>query len=158
MIGSIDPRLPVTDVATLNTLVDAATARTRIAVTLLLSASGAALLLGAIGLYSVVAFAVAGRTREFAVRLAVGATGRSIVELVFREGLVILGAGVAAGLVLSVGGVRLIRSGLYESNPHDLAVYAAAVGLVVVTAATAIYLPARRAAATDPARVLRAPV
>lgn len=155
LLASLDPQLPITDVTTLDGLVASAMARARIATTLLAAAATAALLLGAMGLYSVIAFAVVGRTREFAVRLAVGATGRSIVQLVFREGLTILALGIVGGAALSFGGLRLIQNVLYEVSAHDAGMYAATLTLVVATAALAIYLPARRAAATDPASVLR---
>jgi predicted permease len=157
IVASIDPALPITDVTTLDSMVASAMARTRIATTLLAAAAAAALLLGAMGLYSVIAFAVAGRTREFAVRLAVGATGRSIIRLVFREGVTILAIGVVGGVALSFGGIRIIRSVLYEVSARDASMYAATLAVVLTTAAVAIYVPARRAAATDPARVLRAP-
>ena len=155
IVASIDPRLPVTDVTTLDDLVASAMARARIAATLLVAAATTALLLGGIGLYSVIAFAVAGRTREFAVRIAVGATTRSIVELVFREGLAILAVGVVGGLGLSAAGMRLIQSVLYAVSMRDAGIYAATISLVLSISIVAIYLPARRAAATDPARVLR---
>jgi putative ABC transport system permease protein len=155
IITSIDPRLPITDVITLDDMVAAAMARARIATTLLAAAALAALLLGAIGLYSVIAFTVAGRTREFAVRIAVGATTRSIIDLVFCEGLAILAVGIVSGMALSIAGMRVIQSVLYDVSVRDAGTYAVALSLVLVTAVIAIYLPARRAAATDPARILR---
>jgi len=155
IVAAIDPRLPVTDITTMDDLVAAAMSRTRIATTLLAAAATAALLLGAMGLYSVIAFAVAGRTKEFAVRIAVGATSRSIIRLVFREGVAILVFGMAAGVGLSVGGIRLIQNILYEVSARDAGIYAVTTIVVLITAAVAIYLPAKRAAATDPAGVLR---
>jgi len=155
IVAAIDPRLPVTDITTMDDLVAAAMSRTRIATTLLAAAATAALLLGAMGLYSVIAFAVAGRTKEFAVRIAVGATSRSIIRLVFREGITILVLGMAAGVGLSVGGIRLIQNILYEVSARDAGIYVVTTVVVVITAAVAIYLPAKRAAATDPAGVLR---
>ena len=155
IVASIDPQLPVTELATFDGLVASAMSRVRIATTLLVAAAIAALLLGTVGVYSVIAFAVAGRTREFAVRIAVGAPTRSIIDLVFREGLAMLAVGIAAGVGLSIGSMRLIQNVLYAVSIHDGVTYAATVGLVLVTAMVAIYLPARRAAATDPARVLR---
>ena len=118
-------------------------------------AAVATVFLGAIGLYSVIAYAVVGRAPEFGVRLALGATPREIVALVFREGVVLVGAGLATGSVMSLAGARLVRGVLYEVSALNPIAYACAAGVLIVAATVAMYLPARTAGRTDPARALR---
>jgi ABC-type antimicrobial peptide transport system permease subunit len=140
---------------TLDAVVSDATARARLTMLLLALAAAATLLLGAVGLYSVIAYAVAGRAPEFAVRLALGATAPEIVGLVLREGALLAATGLAVGIALSLGSARFIRGVLYEVSPTNPATYLAAAILLLLTALVAMYLPARRAGRTDPATVLR---
>lgn len=154
-IASIDSRVPAFDIRTLDALVGDITARLRLTMLLLAIAAAATLLLSAVGLYSVIAYAVAGRGREFAVRLALGATPRGVMHLVFRDGVRIAVAGLAAGVVLSFAGAQLLRGLLFDVRVTDPAVYGVGVLVVLVTTAAATYVPARRAGKGDPARVLR---
>jgi predicted permease len=154
-VASIDPRVPIWGSRTLESLVAASTARVRLTMLLLAVAAAATLLLGAIGLYSVIAYAVAGRAPEFAIRLALGATPDEIMALVFRRGLLVAVVGVAAGVVLALGGSRLIRGILYEVSATDPFTYAAATVVVLLAVVAATYVPARRAGEADPAKVLR---
>jgi predicted permease len=114
-----------------------------------------ALLLAAVGLYGVVAFAVAQRTREIGIRVALGAQSREVLRLVLRQGMVLAGVGLVVGLLLAVGVGRLLSGFLLGVGAADpLAFAVAAVTLVVVTA-VASYVPARRAARVDPMVALR---
>lgn len=119
-------------------------------------AAFATLLLSALGLYSVIAYAVAARRREFAVRLALGATPASVRGLVLREGGLVTALGVVLGLALTVASVRLLRSVLYEVSATDPRLYVAGTLVVLMTTGIAMLVPARRAASADPAGTLRA--
>jgi len=154
-VASLDPRVPMWGMRTLDDLVAESTARVRLTMLLLVVAASATLLLGAIGLYSVIAYAVSGRAPEFAIRLALGATPSEIIALVFRRGVFVAGVGVGVGVMLALGGSRLIRGILYEVSATDPLTYVAATTVVCMAVMAATYLPARRAGAADPARVLR---
>jgi predicted permease len=154
-VRSVDPRVPVWDVRALDDIVATTTASLRLSMLLLGAAAFATLLLGAIGVYSVVAYSVAGRAPELAVRLALGATPRTLSRLVYRESALMIGGGVAAGAFLSLAGGRIIRGLLYEVSAADPRLLIASVTAVGLVAAAAVYAPARRASQTDPAAVLR---
>ena len=154
-VRSIDPRVPVWDVRTLDDIVAATTSRLRLSMLLLGAAAFATLLLGAIGVYSVVAYSVAGRAPELAVRLALGATPHTLSQLVYRESALMVGGGVIAGALLALAGGQIIRGLLYEVSAADPRLFATSVVAVALVAAAAVYGPARRAGKTDPAAVLR---
>jgi len=138
-VSTIDRQLPVWDVRTLQSIVDASNARTRLAMLLLGVAAAATLLLSAIGLYSVIAYAVAGRGREFAVRLALGAPPRALMLLVLREGAVVALVGIIGGLAATLAGARLIRGLLYEVSATDPMTYAAAALVILLTTTLATW-------------------
>jgi putative ABC transport system permease protein len=154
-VRSVDPRVPVWDVRTLDDVVASTTARLRLSMLLLLCSSAATMLLGAIGIYSVVAYATAGRAPEFAVRLALGATPRGLARLVYREGALMVAVGLVAGVVLSLITGRIVGGMLYEVRATDARVFAASAVAVALIAVGAMYAPARRAGTADPAAVLR---
>ena len=133
-----------------------AMAPARFAMALLAAFSSVALLLSAVGLYGVIAYAVTQRTREVGIRLALGATPRSVTSLVVRSGLNVTGVGVILGVAAAVGGTRVLSGMLYGVSPGDPMTFAAIVALVVAIALTACYVPARRAARIDPTEALRA--
>jgi putative ABC transport system permease protein len=114
-----------------------------------------ALLLASIGMYGVIAYGITQRTREIGVRKALGATNGAIASLIFREAGVIVTIGALVGAAGVWGGGRLIRSLLFNTSITDVAAYAVAVALLTCVALIATYLPARRAAALDPATALR---
>ena len=114
-----------------------------------------ATLLAAVGLYGVVAYAVGRRTREIGIRMALGATPRDVLRMVMGQGLGIVAAGLGVGLALSWAAARAIASALYGVGAADPTAWAAAVSVMVVSAALANYLPARRAARVDPSVALR---
>jgi putative ABC transport system permease protein len=155
IVASIDPRVPVAGATTLDVIVASATVRTRLTMLLLAIAALATVFLGAIGLYSVIAYAVVGRASEFGVRLALGATPDGIVAMVFREGVLLVGVGLLAGAFTSLAGARLVQSVLYEVSALNPIAYACAAGVVLAAAAAAMYIPARAAGRTDPVRALR---
>lgn len=114
-----------------------------------------ALLLAGIGLYGVLSYTVERRSREFGVRLALGARQADVIRLVVRQGLVLACAGVAAGTVAAASLTRTIQSILFGVSPTEPAVFAAAAVILLAVAAAACYWPARRATRVDPANALR---
>lgn len=154
-VSSIDPRVPIWGARTLESVVAESTARARLTMLLLMIAASATLLLGAIGLYSVIAYAVAGQAPEFAIRLALGATPAEIMGLVFRRGVFVASVGVVAGVCIALSASRLLRGILYEVSATDPLTYVAATMVVLIAVVAATYVPARRAGAADPAVVLR---
>ena len=102
-----------------------------------------------------VAFDVKQRTREIGIRLALGATRREVLRLVLGEGVVVVVAGLAAGLVLTLAGARVLGSFLYGLTPTDPMTYAGVSLFLVAVAALAAYLPARRALRVDPLVAIR---
>jgi putative ABC transport system permease protein len=117
--------------------------------------AAAALVVALVGVYGVKAYLVARRTREIGIRLALGATSRQVVGLVFRDGLVLAATGLAAGLVLSVIAGRLVRSLLFQGRAFDLPVVVIAALTLVLASALATWLPARRALRIQPTTALR---
>jgi hypothetical protein len=117
---------------------------------------GAAMTLASLGLYSLLTLLVSERARELGVRLALGATARQIVGLVLGGAARLMAGGIAAGLILTLGVARVLRSVLFGVDPLDLLTLTAAVALLIVFALAAAALPARRAAAIDPIETLRA--
>ena len=113
-----------------------------------------ALLFAAVGLYGVVAFMVAQRTREFGVRMALGARGRDIARLVLSRGLAVSGSGTVAGIVLAIGGAGILRSVLYGVDPVDPLSWSVAVTVVLIVSVAAHFVPVRRAITIDPMRTL----
>ena len=114
-----------------------------------------AALVAAVGLYGVLAYSVATRTREFGIRGALGASTGTITSQILREGVRLTGLGLAIGLLLALGGSRWVASLLFETSPRDPLVLGS-VGLVLLmTAVVASLLPARRAAKVAPAEALR---
>jgi predicted permease len=155
-IHRFDPNLPISGVSPLTSLVADTVARPRF-LTLLVSAFGAAaLLLSALGVYGVISFSVARRTREIGVRIALGASRAEVWRLVLREGLTLAGIGLVLGAALAVVLSGSLRAVLFETPPQDPATLAAVGATLLGAAALACAVPARRAAALDPQEALRA--
>ena len=114
-----------------------------------------ALLLAAVGLYGVLAYHVTLRTREFGIRMAIGAQRQDVFRLVFRQGVKLTVIGVALGLAFSVGLARLLANLLYGVSPTDTATYVLTASLWLAVAAAACYFPARRATRVEPLVALR---
>ena len=154
-VQQIDPNVPVYRVRTLSQQLDKSLMSERLLASLSTVFGGLATLLAAIGLYGVMAYMVARRTREIGIRMALGAGGGRVIWLVMREVLLLAGIGVAIGLGAAWGATRWIATQLFGIQPTDvLTMIAAAVGIAAV-ASLAGYLPARRAVGIDPMRALR---
>jgi predicted permease len=115
----------------------------------------AALVLAAVGLYGVMAWAVSQQTRELGVRMALGATPGGVRNMVLKQALMVAGVGTAIGLVGALAGARVLTSQLFEIRPSDPVTLVSVAALLLLTAAAAAYIPARRATRIDPARALR---
>ena len=154
-VREVDTNVPLYDMRTLENQVNISLLTERLLATLSSVFGSLATLLAALGLYGVMAFMVARRTREIGIRMALGAGQGSVVWMVLRETLSLAGVGVAIGLVGAYGVTRLIQAQLFGVNPADLLTMAAAsLGIAAVTA-LAGYLPARRATQIDPMSALR---
>ena len=156
VIRDIDPTLPTFDVRTMPVLVRESMAQLSFMIVMLGAAALVTLLLGAIGLYGVMAYVISLRTRELGVRVALGASPRSVAAMMTGQGLTLTLAGVGAGLALFAGVARFLRSFLYGIAPSDPVTLVIASGLLIAIAALASWIPARRASRVDPAEVLRA--
>ncbi|HEY1902682.1 MAG TPA: ABC transporter permease [Terracidiphilus sp.] len=155
LVALIDPSVPVTRVRTLQSVVTASTAAPR-SLTLLLSAfGGLALLVGGIGVYSLISYTVSWRTREIGLRLALGANRLQIAKLVLGQSLALALAGSALGIAGAVAATRLMSRFLFETSPLDPLTYSLVPVLFCVLALLAAWAPARRAAAVDPMIALR---
>jgi putative ABC transport system permease protein len=155
VVTSVDPNLPVSNVRTLDEVVTSSLATRRMTMWLLASFAGLALLLALAGVYGVLAYAVTRRTSEIGIRIALGAEHRRVLGVVILDGMrpVVLGA--AIGIVLAVAAARLMSSMLFEVRPTDPTTFALVALAVVIVAALACYLPARRVLRVDPAIALR---
>ena len=156
VVRNLDPALPVFDVRSLSAVVDEATAELRFVIALLAGATMVTLVLGAVGLYGVLAYVVTLRRREIGIRLALGASPRRVAAALARYGLGLAGAGIAAGLVLFVLVARFLHAWLFGVAAHDPVTLGASVITLLTIALLASWLPARRAARVDPAEALRA--
>lgn len=154
-LASLDPDLPLAEVQPLQAVIDHATAPAAFALVLIGLAATIALLLGAVGVYAVVAYAVSRRTAEIGLRLALGAQASDVLRLVFAQGGIVVLAGVAIGLAGAIGLTRLMQGMLFGVSPTDPLSYVALTGLMLLVAALAVYLPARRASRVDPTEALR---
>jgi putative ABC transport system permease protein len=155
-VHRIDPDLPVAGVRSMESVVAEATARPRMSSYLLGGFAGMALLLAAIGLYGVISYGVAQRRGEIGVRMALGAHRGAITGLIVRQGMVLTAAGLVVGLVGAFALTRLLRSLLFGVTAVDPITFLAVPLVLAAAALLASYLPANRAARTDPAVVLRA--
>ncbi len=155
-LRALTPHVPLANPRTLRAVFRQATARTSFTLTMLGAASGIALLLGLVGIYGVVSYVVSQRTREFGVRMALGATGGSVQAMVLRQGLALALVGVGVGLVAAAGLSRVMGALLYEVSAVDPWTYLAVAAALTAVAALASWLPALRAARVDPSRALRA--
>jgi putative ABC transport system permease protein len=154
-VRAIDPLVPISEVQTMEELMARSVAAPRFHLTLLAMMSGAALVLATIGIYGLLAFSVAARTREIGVRSALGASQSLIARMVLREGLALTMSGVGVGLLVALAATRWLEALLFEIRPNDPLTFAGIGGLLIIVATFACYLPARRAATIDPLTALR---
>jgi ABC-type antimicrobial peptide transport system permease subunit len=155
-VRDIDPSLPLFDVHTLNDSVRASTARLAFTILILAAAAAVTLVLGVVGLYGVMAYVVTLRRRELGIRIALGASPRSVAAQTTRQGILIALAGAALGLLLFAGTTRFLRGFLYGIAPWDALAITGATLLLLFLAAIAAWIPARRAGSVDPTEALRA--
>jgi hypothetical protein len=154
-VWQLDASEPVTHMQTMERMLEAVTLQRRFETGLLSSFATVALFLSALGLFGVASLSATRRTREFGIRLAVGATGGQIVWLELARTAVTVGVGLAAGLLVSAAVARAMAGLLFRERPWNGEVFAAAALVLIGSALLAGWLPARRAARTDPASALR---
>jgi putative ABC transport system permease protein len=154
-IAGVDKDLPVYRVTTMERMVSDSLAQRRFSVFLLGVFAALALVLAVVGLYGVMSYAVAQRTHEFGLRMALGAQRRDILKMVVGQGLLLVGVGLAAGLLGALALTRVMSSLLYGVSATDPLTYAGIALLLAAVALLASYVPARRATRVDPMVALR---
>lgn len=155
-VWSVNANLPVALPRTMQTVYDESLARTSFTLVMLAIAGSMALLLGVIGIYGVISYAVSQRRREIGIRLALGAEPGTLRGMFVRHALLLAGIGVTIGMAASVAVAGLLKSLLYGISPLDPLTYALVPVVLVAATVLASYVPARRAAAVDPVETLRA--
>ncbi len=155
LVAASDPERPIANVATMAEQVRARVPRRGDLITILAAFTASAVLLAAVGIYGIVSYTAACRTREIGVRIALGARARHVAGLVARRALLLVAGGLVAGLAGAVVLTRLLRSQLWEISPTDPLTYAAGLTLLSAVGALACALPTRRAAAVNPTIALR---
>jgi predicted permease len=155
VILGVDPDQPVANVRTMEGVIAASVLQRRFILMLLGLFAGAALLLAAIGLYGVIAYAVSQRTREIGIRIALGATRQNVLSLVLGQGMKLALIGVGVGVAAAMALTRVMRNLLYEVKPTDPLTFACVAILLLGVALLACWLPARRATRVDPMEALR---
>ena len=154
-IHALDKDLPVYGVETMEQQLAGATSRLRFSAVLLAVFAALALALAAIGLYGVVAYSVAARTREIGIRLALGAKREDVFKLIVGDGLLLCLAGLLIGIPSALAATRVLSGFLYETKPSDPIAFAAVSLVLIAVALIAAYVPARRAMKVDPMVALR---
>jgi putative ABC transport system permease protein len=154
-MAAIDPTVPAYDVKTLDQALADSIAPQRFNLFLLGTFAASAFVLALVGIYGVIAYSVAARTREIGVRVALGAGRGDVVGLVVREGIAVALSGIAAGLAAALALTRLMASLLYGVQATDPRIFAAAASTLAITAWLASWWPARKAATIDPIVALR---
>lgn len=155
VVRAVDPNIGIDAILPMERLEASSRARERFYAVVLGMFAAVATLLGAIGVYGVLAYAVEQRTREIGVRMAIGAERRQVLGLIMRRGLTLALAGIVAGLAVAAASARSLESLLFGVAPLDAATFAAVAAGFTIVSAAASYLPARRATKIDPAVTLR---
>jgi predicted permease len=154
-LAGIDPLLPMARTAPMEQRLSDSLARRRLSMQLMIFFGIAALLLAGTGLYGVLSYMVNQRRREVGIRMALGAAPWRVVELIAKQGLLPVAAGIAGGLAAALASARLLKTVLFEMSPNDPLVYALVTGLLILISIAAIAVPVRRAATVDPMIALR---
>jgi predicted permease len=155
VVRDADRLLPVMDIKAMEQLIDEALEQERLLAFLVGLFGAITLVLACVGLYGMVAYSVAGRTREIGLRMALGADRAAVLGMILRQVLWTAGGGIAIGLPAALVATRVVQSLLYGVKANDTVSFVAAAGMVLAVAALAVVVPARRAMATDPVRALR---
>jgi predicted permease len=155
-VWSVNPSMPVFLVRTMRDLYDESMARTSFALIMLGVAAAMALVLGVIGVYGVIAYIVAQRSREIGIRLALGAAPAALMRMFLGQGFMLTAVGAAVGLITAIALTQWMSSLLFGVERLDPPTYAAVLGVLGMAAAIASYVPARRAATVDPGKTLTA--
>jgi predicted permease len=154
-VRSIDPMIPVTNVQTVEQVLAFAQSRPRFLTLLLVLFSSVALIIATVGIYGVISFSVARRSKEFALRMALGAQQRDVLGLVMKQGALLTLVGVAAGVFGAFALTRLMASLLFGVRPTDAVTFISVSALLAVVALCASFIPAQRATRVDPMQALR---
>jgi predicted permease len=154
-VWSVDPDLPLANPTTVGLLYTKSMARTSFTLVMLCVAGGMALLLGIVGIYGVISYAVAQRTREIGIRLALGSPQQAVTSLFVRQGLWLSAIGVAIGLVVAFFTMKAVSTLLFNVSPADPWTYAVMTACILAVSGIACYVPSRRAAGVDPMHSLR---
>jgi ABC-type antimicrobial peptide transport system permease subunit len=154
----VNPTLPLADIQTLADIEANSMAQTSFTLVMLAIAASVALLIATVGIYGAIAYTAAQRTREVGVRMALGAQTRDVRRMFVRYGLSLTAIGIVVGVAASMGLTRVMSSFLFGVDPTDPITYLAASAALAAVAVVAAYIPARRAASTDPIVALRAEV
>ena len=155
-IREVEPDASLPEASSVQQILARPLARPRFNALLLSLFAGAAVLLAGVGIYGLMASLVGQRTRELGVRLALGARPVDVLRLVLREGMLLTLAGVVGGLMVAFVGARALAAVLFEVKPSDPVTFIGVTGLLLLVAAVACFVPARRASRVDPLRALRA--
>ena len=154
-IAELDPELPVSDVLTMQQIIERSLGNASLSASLVLGFAVLSLVLASVGLYGVLSYLTTQRTGEIGIRMALGAQREEVLRLMLGDGLRPALYGLVLGLAASVGAVRLIQSMLYGTRPLDPAIFAAVAATLLVVAALACLVPAWRASRIDPMQALR---
>jgi ABC-type antimicrobial peptide transport system permease subunit len=154
-LTKINPAMPLTDIVTLESLLDNALRERRFQLTLLATFAVVALLLAAVGIYGVISAVTVQRTHEIGIRMALGAKSRDVIAMVMKEGMLMAGIGTAAGLILAAVATRMLSGMLFKVGTLDPAVFLGGLASLLTIATLACWIPAARASRVDPARAIR---
>ena len=154
-VRALSPTVPISDVATLDRVVETALGRPRFVTALLGVFAGLSLLLATIGLYAMMSYTAARRTHEIGIRMALGAKPRAVARMVVSEGVVMAAAGLVVGIVLAAWATRFLAGELYLVGRLDPLTFGLVPVVLLTVSAVASYLPARRAARVSPLIALR---
>jgi putative ABC transport system permease protein len=155
-VAAVDPNLPLSNVSTLDAVVAQSISQERFYLTLLTIFAAVALVLAAIGIFGVLSYAVAQRTREIGIRMALGAPERTVITLIVRQAMILVASGVALGTVAALLLSETMTRMLFSIKPTDPVTFVSVAGVLIAVALFASYLPARRATRVDPIVALRA--
>ena len=155
VVTAVDKNQPISLFATLQSTISQSLGTQRIVSSLTAVFAGLALVLSAVGLYSVVAYVVSQRTPEIGIRMALGARPGQVIRLVMRAGFILVGIGLAVGLTAAAGTARLIQTLLFEVQPLDPLIYSGVTVVFTSVAMLACLFPSLRAARIDPLLALR---